>query len=135
MKEFAPQAIALRMVSPNPSASATLRKGTRPRATWTGIGSNRRRPMTSPVVKRSIVIAGHKTSVSLEDVFWQGLKQIANERDVTLSDLVASIDTDRHNGNLSSAIRLFVLDHYRERAGNTPRAPRSAGAAATAIQP
>ena len=69
--------------------------------------------MSSPVVKRSIVIAGHKTSVSLEDAFWQALKQIANDREMTLSDLVGTIDTDRHQGNLSSAIRLFVLDHYR----------------------
>jgi predicted DNA-binding ribbon-helix-helix protein len=69
--------------------------------------------MKSPVVKRSIVIAGHKTSVSLEDAFWKGLKEIAGGRDLTLSDLVASIDTDRHQGNLSSAIRLFVLDHFR----------------------
>lgn len=69
--------------------------------------------MKSPVVKRSIVIAGHKTSVSLEDAFWKGLKEIATGREVTLSDLVASIDTDRRHGNLSSAIRLFVLDHYR----------------------
>ena len=69
--------------------------------------------MKSPVVKRSIVIAGHKTSVSLEDAFWRGLKEIAGDRDITLSDLVASIDTDRRHGNLSSAIRLFVLDYYR----------------------
>jgi predicted DNA-binding ribbon-helix-helix protein len=69
--------------------------------------------MKSPVVKRSIVIGGHKTSVSLEDAFWKGLKEIAGERDMTLSDLVAAIDTDRQHGNLSSAIRLFVLDFYR----------------------
>jgi predicted DNA-binding ribbon-helix-helix protein len=69
--------------------------------------------MKSPVVKRSIVIAGHKTSVSLEDAFWKGLKEIATGRDMTLSDLVASIDTERRHGNLSSAIRLFVLDYYR----------------------
>jgi predicted DNA-binding ribbon-helix-helix protein len=69
--------------------------------------------MKSPVIKRSIVIAGHKTSVSLEEAFWKGLKEIATTRDLTLSDLVASIDTDRRHGNLSSAIRLFVLDHYR----------------------
>ena len=75
----------------------------------------------SPVVKRSIVIAGHKTSVSLEDAFWQGLKDIATDREMTLSDLVATIDTGRHNGNLSSAIRLFVLDHYRAQSGE-PRA-------------
>ena len=69
--------------------------------------------MKSPVIKRSIVIAGHKTSVSLEDAFWKGLKDIASGRDMTLSELVAAIDTDRRHGNLSSAIRLFVLDHYR----------------------
>ena len=69
--------------------------------------------MKSPVVKRSIVIAGHKTSVSLEDAFWRGLKEIADQRNMTLSELVASIDTQRRHGNLSSAIRLFVLDHYR----------------------
>ena len=84
--------------------------------------------MKSPVIKRSIVIAGHKTSVSLEDAFWRGLKEIAIGRDKTLSDLVAEIDTERQHGNLSSAIRLFVLDHYRaqtngravENSGQTP---------------
>jgi predicted DNA-binding ribbon-helix-helix protein len=69
--------------------------------------------MKSPVVKRSIVIAGHKTSVSLEDAFWQGLKDIAGARSMTLSEMVAHIDSERRHGNLSSAIRLFVLDHYR----------------------
>jgi predicted DNA-binding ribbon-helix-helix protein len=72
--------------------------------------------MKSQVTKRSIVIAGHKTSVSLEDAFWTGLKEVALGRDKTLSDLVAEIDTGRAHGNLSSAIRLFVLDHYREQA-------------------
>ncbi len=71
--------------------------------------------MKSPVVKRSIVIAGHKTSVSLEDAFWKALKEIAVSRDMTLSDVVASIDTDRRQGNLSSAIRIFVLDYFRTR--------------------
>ena len=69
--------------------------------------------MKSPVVKRSIVIAGHKTSVSLEDAFWTALKEISGSRDLTMSELVASIDQDRRHGNLSSGIRLFVLDHYR----------------------
>jgi predicted DNA-binding ribbon-helix-helix protein len=73
--------------------------------------------LKSPVVKRSIVIAGHKTSVSLEDEFWKCLKDIATGRDLTLSEVVASIDTDRRHGNLSSAIRLFVLDYYRAQAG------------------
>ena len=73
--------------------------------------------MKSPVVKRSIVIAGHKTSVSLEDAFWSGLKQIASGCDRTLSEMVATIDSERAHGNLSSAIRLFVLDHYRNAIG------------------
>jgi predicted DNA-binding ribbon-helix-helix protein len=71
--------------------------------------------MKSPVVKRSIVIAGHKTSVSLEEAFWKGLKDIAVDQRMTLSDLVAAIDSERQHGNLSSAIRLFVLDHYQAR--------------------
>lgn len=83
--------------------------------------------MKSPVVKRSIVIAGHKTSVSLEDAFWRGLKEIASSRNATLSDLVASIDADRQHGNLSSALRLFVLDFYRNPPAEEnalPTAPR-----------
>jgi predicted DNA-binding ribbon-helix-helix protein len=63
--------------------------------------------------KRSVVIGGHKTSVSLEDAFWKGFNEIAASRNMTLSDLLATIDSDRQHGNLSSAIRLFVLDHYR----------------------
>jgi predicted DNA-binding ribbon-helix-helix protein len=74
--------------------------------------------MKSPVVKRSIVIAGHKTSVSLEDEFWQGLKEIAGGRNMALSDLVAAIDHKRQHGNLSSAIRLFVLSTYRDQIGD-----------------
>lgn len=79
--------------------------------------------MKSRIVKRSVVIAGHKTSVSLEDAFWSGLKQVASSRGVTLSELVAAIDSERLSGNLSSAIRLFVLDHYRQnRDAGLPRA-------------
>ena len=69
--------------------------------------------MKSPVAKRSIVVRGHKTSVSLEDAFWNSLKEIGGERHMTLSDLVAAIDSQRQHSNLSSAIRLFVLDFYR----------------------
>jgi predicted DNA-binding ribbon-helix-helix protein len=69
--------------------------------------------MKSTVAKRSIVVAGHKTSVSLEDAFWNSLKEIGVERHMTLSDLVAAIDSQRQHDNLSSAIRLFVLDFYR----------------------
>jgi predicted DNA-binding ribbon-helix-helix protein len=93
--------------------------------------------MKSQVIKRSIVIAGHKTSVSLEDAFWRGLKDIAQERDMTLSDLVASIDAERQHGNLSSAIRLFVLDYYRSGSTgqrNTPESPRELGPVQAAPQ-
>jgi predicted DNA-binding ribbon-helix-helix protein len=69
--------------------------------------------MKSPVVKRSIVVAGNKTSVSLEDAFWKGLKEIAGRRLMSLSDLVDTIDAQRQQGNLSSALRLFVLEFYR----------------------
>ena len=69
--------------------------------------------MKSPVVKRSIVVAGHKTSVSLEEAFWNGMKEISGLRNMTLSELVGEIDSNRQQGNLSSAIRLFVLDYYR----------------------
>jgi predicted DNA-binding ribbon-helix-helix protein len=69
--------------------------------------------MRSTVVKRSIVIAGHKTSVSLEDAFWKSLREIAVGRGTTLSNLVTSIDVERQQGNLSSCLRLFVLDFYR----------------------
>ena len=72
--------------------------------------------MKSPVVKRSIVVAGHKTSVSLEEAFWNGMKEISAMRGMTLSELVGEIDGGRQQGNLSSAIRLFVLDYFRSRA-------------------
>jgi predicted DNA-binding ribbon-helix-helix protein len=68
----------------------------------------------SRVLKRSIVIASHKTSVSIEDEFWDSLTEIARERGMTLMELVAAIDRDREHANLSSAIRLFVLGFYRD---------------------
>ena len=70
--------------------------------------------MKSSVVKRSIVIAGHKTSVSLEDAFWKAFKEIADQRHVTISELAEAIDSRRQHSNLSSALRLFVLDFYRD---------------------
>jgi len=68
--------------------------------------------MKSPVVKRSMVIAGRKTSVSLEDTFWKGLKEIAKGRRLPLSAVVVEINHSRR-GNLSSSIRTFVFDHFR----------------------
>ncbi|MBY0381289.1 MAG: ribbon-helix-helix domain-containing protein [Xanthobacteraceae bacterium] len=79
-----------------------------------------REPNTIPVkefavVKRSVVVDGHKTSVSLEDAFWTSLREIATRRRVSLSMQIASIDQHRKTSNLSSAIRLFVLDYFRSR--------------------
>ena len=82
--------------------------------------------MKSPVVKRSIVVAGHKTSVSLEEAFWTSMKEISASRSMTLSDLVSEIDKGRKQGNLSSAIRLYVLDFFRSKAGAGPT-PHSDG--------
>lgn len=64
--------------------------------------------------KRSLSIAGHRTSVSLEDPFWTALREIASERDLPLATLIAEIDLARDGVNLSSALRLHVLAHYRE---------------------
>jgi predicted DNA-binding ribbon-helix-helix protein len=71
--------------------------------------------MKSSIVKRSIIIDGHKTSVSLEDAFWSDLKEIAHSQQATVSKLIAQIDDTRQQGNLSSAIRLHVLEHMRSR--------------------
>ena len=68
------------------------------------------------VVKRSVRFAGRNTSISLEDAFWKGLGEIAKERGVSASRLVETINAEQRSGSLSSAIRLFVLAAYRERA-------------------
>jgi predicted DNA-binding ribbon-helix-helix protein len=72
--------------------------------------------MKSPVVKRSIVVRGHKTSVSLEHPFWSSVKELAKERGITLAELISEIDANRQQANLSSAVRVFVLDHFKARA-------------------
>jgi predicted DNA-binding ribbon-helix-helix protein len=69
--------------------------------------------MKSAIVKRSIVLNGHKTSVSLENEFWEGLREIGDLEKTKLSTLLQKIDLDRRNANLSSAIRIFVLNHFR----------------------
>jgi predicted DNA-binding ribbon-helix-helix protein len=69
--------------------------------------------MKSTVVKRSVKIDGHTTSVSLEDAFWNALKEIAGGRKMSLAELATSINARREHANLSSAIRLFILDYFR----------------------
>lgn len=73
--------------------------------------------LQSAVIKRSIVLDGHKTSVSLENEFWDALREIALRENTTISALVGKIDHDRNSCNLSSAIRVFVFSYYRSRIG------------------
>jgi predicted DNA-binding ribbon-helix-helix protein len=82
--------------------------------------------MKSMIAKRSIMINNHKTSVSLEDEFWSALKEIAQQRNQKLSALIAFIDSERTTGNLSSALRLFVLDQYRSNTGAVRQAVSTA---------
>ena len=70
--------------------------------------------MKSTIIKHSIVVGGHKTSVSLEEPFWNALKEIAYSRLLSLPELVTAIDACREHGNLSSAVRLFVLREFRD---------------------
>lgn len=70
--------------------------------------------MTGRPLKHSLTLRGHRTSVSLEEEFWQAFRQIAAEKDRTINDLAAEIDAERGTSRgLASAIRVFVLDHYR----------------------
>jgi predicted DNA-binding ribbon-helix-helix protein len=86
--------------------------------------------MSAGIVKRSISIAGHRTSISLEEPFWEELRTIASARGVSVQALVGSIDAGRGQQNLSSAIRVFVLHTLREGMNaddlNRPGAPRPA---------
>jgi predicted DNA-binding ribbon-helix-helix protein len=91
-------------------------------------------PMRS-VIKRSVVIAGHKTSVSLEDEFWNALKEVAASREMTLSESVSAIDADRQHGNLSSAIRLFVLGFYHDQISEHEKHDRTREMLANATVP
>jgi predicted DNA-binding ribbon-helix-helix protein len=78
--------------------------------------------MKSEVIKRSIVIHGRKTSISIENSFWNGLKEIAKDGRKSLSELVGAIEQERVTGsNLSSAIRVHILSHYRTLADNLTR--------------
>lgn len=72
--------------------------------------------LVSGVIKRSVVVGNHKTSVSLEDCFWRELRLIALSRTMMLCSLIEEIDTKRTHKNLSSAIRVHVLDHCRKTA-------------------
>ena len=84
--------------------------------------------MKSAIAKRSIVLDHHKTSISLENEFWEGVKAIADRKKIKLTELLTQIDNERNNANLSSAIRVFVLNESRAQAGIEPP-PQSIGGA------
>jgi predicted DNA-binding ribbon-helix-helix protein len=75
--------------------------------------------MHSAVNKRSLVIAGHKTSVTLEDAFWSALQEIASSRHATVRALIDEIESTRRHANLSSHIRMFILEYYRSHTGSS----------------
>ena len=92
--------------------------------------------MKSLILKRSVVIAGHRTSISLEEAFWRELKEIAGLRKMPLSELIGTIDTERTHANLSSAIRLFVLDfHCGRQAAHAAASARSEVRHASELRP
>ena len=68
--------------------------------------------MSQAIRKRSVTIAGHKTSLSLEEAFWRALKEIASADGTSLNALIEKVDRER-SGNLSSAVRVFVLERLR----------------------
>lgn len=72
--------------------------------------------MRPVVYKRSVIIGGHKTSISLEEAFWREVREIADARRITVSALLREIDERRQGSNLSSAIRVYVLEHVRAQA-------------------
>jgi predicted DNA-binding ribbon-helix-helix protein len=78
--------------------------------------------MKSLVIKRSVIIDGRKTSVSLEDEFWKCLRAIADGRGETLTQLVSGINANRQAANLSSCLRIFVLDFYKDQSAQQSQA-------------
>ena len=82
--------------------------------------------MKSKTLKRSVTVHGRKSSVNLEDTFWSGLKEIARIQGCSVSNLIAEINKGRQVGNLSSAIRIFVLKHFRAKASGQAESGRAA---------
>jgi predicted DNA-binding ribbon-helix-helix protein len=78
------------------------------------VADSRREAVKSSIFKRSLVVAGLKTSVSLEEEFWKSLKEIATERNMTVTELVGEINANRQHANSSSAVRVFVIGVYRD---------------------
>lgn len=77
--------------------------------------------------KHSVTISGHRTSISLEEAFWDGLKAMATARDKSLADIIRQIDKERGSANLSSAIRVAVLNFYKAQIPSSLASPASPG--------
>ncbi|MDO9353850.1 MAG: ribbon-helix-helix domain-containing protein [Solirubrobacteraceae bacterium] len=90
--------------------------------------------MQSTIVKRSVIVKGHKTSVSLEDIFWTALRRIAAVRKKSLAELVGEIEDQRTHANLSSAIRLYVLKNAMSEAPRHPHDLREFSEAFVAVR-
>jgi predicted DNA-binding ribbon-helix-helix protein len=97
--------------------------------------NNPRAAVDTAVLKRSVVVANLKTSVSLEDAFWSALKEIAVLREVNLSSLITSISDEHRQGNLSSSIRLFILDFYRAQINKRVIPPTQGSQVSNTTQP
>jgi predicted DNA-binding ribbon-helix-helix protein len=82
--------------------------------------------MKSPVVKRTVKFAGRNTSISIEDDFWQALRDISRQRGMSMAEMVGMI-SDSRQGNLSSAVRLFVLGVYQDRSAKLKAAAATGG--------
>jgi predicted DNA-binding ribbon-helix-helix protein len=91
--------------------------------------------MKSGIAKRSIMLNKHKTSISLEDQFWDGLRAIADEKKIKLATLLLQIDNERNSANLSSAIRVFVFNEMRAQAARAGAAIANCPAAQAAEAP
>ena len=70
-------------------------------------------PVASTKRQRSVKLSGHKTSIKLEEPFWQAIGEIAQARGCSISALIRSVAAKRVDGNLSSTVRVFVLEHFR----------------------
>jgi predicted DNA-binding ribbon-helix-helix protein len=111
--------IASPCVARGPDRISSSPSGAAPSSSLAGV-------MQSPIRKRSIAVSGHKTSISLEDAFFGALKDISRQRGSSLSEIITEVERTRTVGNLSSALRLFVLDFYRSRARSAALHPSDA---------
>src|SRR5262249_40547090 len=102
------------------------RRGNRGRHRKDRLSAWRETALTTGISKRSLVLNGHKTSISLEDTFWDALKQMAHEKNQTAAQAVAAIDQAREGGNLSSAVRVAIFEYFVRMNGAPTQAPAAA---------